>query len=754
MWCNLKRYACCARLLALLGVLVLRPPLLAQDAGTIPPPAPTPAAVNAAPPAAATTPPATADTTPPEKISPGRLRIRAQRQVFSPDSGVYRFYGEVSLTKSDLELHAREMTYDAGQELLLASGDVSLAQNSGQTYRGQALEFHPGTGAWQFREWAATLPPSSLGKPFVGPVYASGEQVTGGASIDLAHSHLTTCDKEHPDYEIVASVVDIYPGDKLIARDVDIDVLGKRLVHLPWLFFFLRNDRPPVMPEFGRNDIEGYFLRTPFQYVLGDNELGTFRLDLTEKRGVGFGLDHFYALGDGTGEAFAYYNPSSSDYTFRLNHDQQLLKTLTLDINLDRKRQSLLPGTPVATSNTMVQLRNTTARTSTVAQYTQNNTDSSYSFQASTLSLKHDLKLGSSSRFSYDGEYRSNSYGASTAVNEELWNHLLYSRQLGFGDLNVRMDQFTDVDGNSNGSGLNRLERLPEATLQIDQTKLGWKVPGRLLLGLGQYRERAGADALSRFLFDWQTTPSLSVTKNTRLNFTAGLRQTAYGDQDISAQYQYRLDVSAQTKLGSLTNNLTYGRQYGTGYSPLYMDTVYPRHAVNENLQLNTSAVKLNLTAGRDLEWKRWYDVALTAEEHAGKHLSLRQNVAFDPNSGNWRDLTNQLDWQQDPRLGLSLITRYNLELRELRSASAQLQWVITPGWRIQWRSNYDGTNFLWNEWLIVRDLHCWEAALRYDSVQDTIGLTLRPKALDSTLIPEVGVGFGNRWTLGTGLAF
>lgn len=739
---NLHRCACCVRLLALLGVLVLRPPLLAQqDAGTVPPPSPTPPAAETAP-------------SEPEKIPAGRMRVRAQRQVFSPDAGVYRFMGNVSLTKSDLELRAQEMVYDAGKELLTASGDVSLTQNDGQTYTGQALEYRPATGAWQFREWEAVLPPSSLGKPFTGPVYASGEAVCGGAHLNLAETHLTTCDREHPDYEIVAGVVDIYPGDKLIARDVDLYVLGKRVLHVPWLFFFLRDDRLPVTPEFGRNDIEGYFLRTPFQYVLSDNHLGAFRLDLTEKRGVGFGLNHFYQLGSGSGEALAYYNPSSGDYRFRLNHDQQLLETLTLDADLDLKRQSLLSGAPVETRNTMVQLRNATERATTVARYTQNTTDSSYSFRTTALSLRHDLKLDDRSRVSYNGEYRSNSYGASTTVNEELWNHLLYNRRLDFGDLNVRMDQFTDLDGNPAGSGLNRLERLPEVMLQVDQARLGWTVPGRLLLGLGQYRERAGNDALPRFLLDWQSTPSLSLTKNTKLNFTAGLRQTAYGDEDISAQYQYRFDASAQTKLGSLVHTLSYARQYGAGFSPLFMDAVYPRHAVNQSLRLDTPSVNFSLTAGRDLEWKRWYDIALTAEERIGKHLSLRQKVAYDPNSGTWRDLTNQIDWQQDPRLGLSLVTRYNLEQRRLRSATAHVQWVINPNWRMQWRSRYDGSRFLWNEWLLVRDLHCWEAALRYDTVQDTFGLTLRPKALDSRLFPEIGIGYNNRWTLGTGVAF
>jgi len=754
----------CTRLVALLGVLACRPALLAQEAvsqETLPTPTPPPAMVAPVlPPAAAPMPPpATVAPSPPPasqetgNVPAGRLRIRAQRQVFSPDAGLYRFYGDVSVTKSDLELDAQEMTYQAGDDTLLASGDVSLKERGGQTYRGKALEYHPRTGKWQFREWSTAFNPAALGRPFVAPIYASGDVAAGSSRLDLTKAQLTTCDKANPDYDIVARTVDIYPGDKLIARDVDLYVLGKRIMHLPWLFFFLRDDRPTEMPTFGRNEFEGYFLRTPFQYVLGPDQVGTFRLDLTEKRGIGLGVDHFYTLGSGSGEAFAYDNPSSGDFALRLNHDQQLLPSLALDINLDRKRQSVLSGTPVETSNTMIQLRNTTDHATTLAQYTQNNTNSTFNLQSTSLSLRQTFQAGDN-KFNYDGEYRRNSYGAAVAENENLWNHLLYTRSLGFGNLNVRMDQYTDMASNTSNFGLNQLERLPEVMLQVDQKKLGWSVPGRLLVGWGEYREQTGKDPLGRFLLDWQATPKLSLTKSTALQFTTGLRQTAYGDQDISAQYQYQFNVSALTKVGSLTHVLSYGLQHGSGFSPLFMDSVYPNSTVTDSLQYLTPSLKLSLTAGRDLQWNRWHDVALTAEEHAGTHLILRQNVSYDPNMARWRDLTNQLDWQQDPRLALSLYTRYNLDQHLLRSATAQLQWHVTPQWQLWWRGNYDGTQFLWNEWLIVRDLHCWEVGLRFDTVNGDVGLTLRPKAIESSLIPEIGFGLNNRWSLGTGVAF
>ena len=742
---SLNRLAYCARFIALLGVLALRPPLLAQEA----------ASQGTAPAPPSVTEPASSPAETTDKVPAGRIRVRAQRQVFSPDAGLYRFYGNVSVTKSDLELHAAEMTYDAGTETILAGGDVSLTANDGQTYRGQALEYHPGTGGWQFHEWSATLSPSALGKPFVAPVYASGDAITGGTRLDLTGTHLTTCDKEHPDYELVARTVDIYPGDKLIARDIDLYVLGKRVLHLPWLFFFLRRNRPPVMPEFGRNEIEGYFARTPFQYVLEPNQLGTFRLDLTEKRGIGLGVDHFYTLGNGSGEAFAYVNPSSGDYALRLNDDRKLFDGLSLNTSFDRKRQSVLPGTPVETSNAMLRLTRATEGANTSVLYTQNNTEGSFSLHAAALALRQDFTAGDN-KVSYSGEYRSNGYGAAAADDQELWNHLLYTRRLGFGDLNVRVDHHTDVDGSAftGDTGLTRLERLPEVTLQVDQARLGWKTPGRLLLGLGEYREKAEEDALPRFLLDWQTTPKLSMTKSTSLQFNAGLRQTVYGDRDVSAQYQYRLDMSAQTKIGSLTHTLSYGLQRGDGFSPLFMDATYPRHAVTDNLQYQTPSLRLTMTAGRDLQWKRWYDIALSAEEHVGEHLSLRQNASYDPNSRTWRELTNQLDWQQDPRLALSLFTRYNLDQRQLRSAVAQLRWTVTPQWQLLWRGNYNGRTFLWNEWMVVRDLHCWEAALHIDSVLHSFGFTLRPKALDRTVIPEIGIGFNNRWTVSTGMAF
>jgi hypothetical protein len=43
---------------------------------------------------------------------------------------------------------------------------------------------------------------------------------------------------------------------------------------------------------------------------------------------------------------------------------------------------------------------------------------------------------------------------------------------------------------------------------------------------------------------------------------------------------------------------------------------------------------------------------------------------------------------------------------------------------------------------------------VRFDSVNHQVGFTLRPKALDSNVIPEIGVGYGDRWNLSLGMQF
>jgi len=683
----------------------------------------------------------------------GRLRITGKRQLFCPALGLYQFFGEVTVTAEHLRLQAAEMSYDAATDTVRASGHVAITPADGQTYYGETLEYRPRAGTWAFRDWTAVLPPALVGSPLTAPLYAAGETMSPGAkgALTLQGAHLTTCNLDEPHYELSAREVELYPGDKLTARDVDLYVHGRRVLHLPWLFFLLGTQQVPIMPEAGRNDLEGYFVRLPYQYLLNADNLGTLRLDLTQKRGVGLGLDHFYTLGSGRGEAFAYLSTGAEDYTLRLNHTQPLPADTTLDLQLQQRLVSNDYTDPTRTTNLLARLQRQTARTSSSLELGANSTDGFFTSAAKQLTLQHTIDTGAGS-LGYSGEYRASRYGTDGTEDADLWHHLRAAHRTGLGELRLNVDQHTDLE--STGYSSVQLERLPELLLLTDNDRLGLKtVPGQLTLGWGRYRERSDTDPVSRTLLGWEATPRLTPWKGSALFLSTGVRQVFYGDADRTAQYSYHADLNAQVQRGNLTATLTYGLQEVAGFSPLYMDTLTDRHAIQQTVRYQAPGLQLTLSGGRDLKWERWQDIALTAEGAPRENLQLRQTLGYDPNTGSWRDAVSQLSWQADARRAVNLRVRYDLEAGRLRDAATQLRWTFGSQWGLQWQAQHDGARFYQHEWLVTRDLHCWEAALHYDITRHAFGVSLRPKGFDTGVVPGFSFGEG-RWDLNVSTSF
>jgi hypothetical protein len=152
---------------------------------------------------------------------------------------------------------------------------VSIHAEDGNTYWGNVLELEVPTRQWRFLEWSVEYPPAFLGQQFIGPVFVGGREVSGLPDrLRARDSHVTTCDLPAPHYLLAAEEVEIIPGDRLIARNIDFIVLGHRVLRLKYFILWLRQRRTPIVPEAGWNDFEGYYLRLLYQYVFDPDNLG------------------------------------------------------------------------------------------------------------------------------------------------------------------------------------------------------------------------------------------------------------------------------------------------------------------------------------------------------------------------------------------------------------------------------------------------------------------------------------------------
>jgi len=693
-------------------------------------------------------------TTPGDASAAHTIHVLSQRQHFSPDVGQYQFVGEVSIEVSTTQITANEVIYDAPQERLEAAGSVVLTRG-GTQYQGERLEYTLKNGSWRFLDWKTTLPAPALDARLTGSLYLHGHDAQDiSAGYRMMQSHLTTCDAEKPHYELVAKQVDIYPGKRLIAHDVDLYILGKRVLHLAWFFLPLNGERPTVLPEAGYNNVEGWFLRIPYQYVLGEHQMGMLRLDLTEKRGIGLGLMHEYDVPGGQGSARLYDSLGSGDYSVLFTHDQHLPLDTTLKLTLEQQRDSVYHDTPLTTNMARAELLRTTTHTATDLTYSTQQLDATTD---STSVLLHHQITQPNDVIQFDSGFYLNTY--LTQATQQLQNHLQWTHKFGVGDTQVRLDDqaFTTSTG-AQILSYSMPQRLPELTFTTDSNRLHLPVLNALPLtatfGWGLYREQANAPALGRSLMDLRLTPFVRTLGATQITMQGELRQTVYGDPSVSAQYLARTDLTAVSKLGKTTNTFQYDRQLNDGYTPLVMDATYPSHRLSDVLQYQTTGFQASLSGGRDLQLNSWNDLNLLLAAQPAKALTLSSQVEYDPNAHQFRDLVSQLAWDDHHALAASLQTRYALDAHSLLTADLALDWKPGP-WRVQWQVGlWGGTSTLYmNRWQVTRDLHCWVAGVYADPISQSYGFIFQPKVFGDLTLPslllggsQTGINSGVNW--------
>ena len=192
----------------------------------------------------------------------------------------------VKLDRDGESIEAPRVVYNRTQKRLLLSGGVRYKDKNGQVIQADQLELDTSDESFEAIEV----------KIESGDFYLTGPICQRAAGqILLQQGYLTPCQKcnqQKPDYAFRASEVLLYPGDRIIARNVWVMIREERVFYLPVLLLYL-NDRKPSF-EFGSDATNGFTLRADLPYVT-DFGLGFSLLRYFENRGWGIGFDQFGA---------------------------------------------------------------------------------------------------------------------------------------------------------------------------------------------------------------------------------------------------------------------------------------------------------------------------------------------------------------------------------------------------------------------------------------------------------------------------
>ena len=191
-------------------------------------------------------------------------------------------YGEVKLTSDYAEVETETKKAYARGHVMILRGDQLSARGEEVTY--------------DFENDRAQFP---NGKIVDWPWFAEGEKIDQleKGKIKIEQGGVTTCDLERPHYQLRAKQVTIHTGDKMIARNVSLYILGRKVFWWPYLVIPLeRFVESPFQIQPGYSSQNGAYILTSKGFSITKWLWGKWHADWRAKRGFAGGIDLGYSL--------------------------------------------------------------------------------------------------------------------------------------------------------------------------------------------------------------------------------------------------------------------------------------------------------------------------------------------------------------------------------------------------------------------------------------------------------------------------
>jgi lipopolysaccharide assembly outer membrane protein LptD (OstA) len=621
--------------------------------------------------------------------------------------GVVIAEGNVRLRYNGYVVTCDRATWDRRKRVVTFESHVIL-NTGGQTIYAEYVHVDARTNEFAAREGRTVIPPDLVGTQILQPVRLSGETVSRtGRNFNATNGVFTTCDFPDPHYKVGFRQADLIPNDRLVLRDAVIYRYEKPILRVKYLVVPIRDDiRYSYLPQVGRTNEEGWFVKAAVGYALGKFLPGLLRIDVMQKKGIGLGFDQAYRSGANAAGAVALYslndqNNNVHNWNGRVNHQQYLGDTLAT-VSTDFQRNSYQSITPQSqTSNTNLALARTTAARTTNVSLSYNNSDYSTTRTDTTAYTISDTeKFGQTGNLTFrlNGSDNTSQYNgsdtspSSTTGRQEQTADIRATGKVGIfdADLTANKSLLLRQKGTSNSGGLfSGTQKLPDFLLSTDADRLGGflrTAPLRFSFGYGRFLESVssfvdGATVFrpvttARALFAAETSqdPNIPLTRGGGLSFSygGGFRQAVY--REDAAQYVLTARSTVRQRLGGTSNlnfNYNYVRPYGGTPPDFRLDQTGSINNVAAGLTVDSYRTRLSLLTGYDIE-RAGADVAPGFKKNPWQNLSgqlafrpspifqTRFTAAYDFNTGQLLDATNRIRLRGRNNSALDTSLRYD----------------------------------------------------------------------------------------------
>lgn len=614
--------------------------------------------------------------------TPGVMHLTADYLEYDRGTGRVVLKGGGYVVQEDLELWADGLEVEMGSGRFYAAGKVRFRRPT-EDLKGESLDY-----SYKLREGEMTDVVT-----WRGPNKVVAKKIAiQPAKLEATDLYTTSCDHDPPHYKVSARRGVLYPGDALILERAALNVKGKTLLRWPRYKANLKkanNSRFFLRP--GWSQSRGFTVDSSYDFYFSDSEYGRILYNGTSDAGGSGGVAYRYGVGkDASGDV-------------RLFHNETRVR------NQNALRSNFLDQT------------------------------------SSSASWSHRHKLSEKSNVSFNSNYTTNDVPG-LGDNEELNVGVTFDQQVPDWNLRMQVQRRIDADGSKFTLDDQQpfVNQSPVLSFQkIAPLRFGRGFEMRVDGLWGRYAERATAGPIAavnkgelnlrlagpaieagRTVLRWTFDEKLNWYSNgdKRDYYALTLNgQTPMG-KEFEASYNYtlqresgqtpfaRLDQLADAQIVSLFLRQRKGNIFNATWLELSRDLdrgIYTRAASNLFWH-SPGGVRTPWSFGLNFGYEFKGDRELS-------DLSLRSistNTRFGRN--NWRH---------------QLITNYDKTTGKLASFSTGSDFRLDEKWRVQLLTNWGRGGIRGDlernrlALALTRDLHAWEAKLRWDVEQKEVFL-------------------------------
>ncbi len=641
------------------------------------------------------------------------------RRKVTASGGIHAKYKGYDLFGSTLE-------GDLDTEIFTLTGDVKVI-GLDAVVTGLKVTINMKDRTFIAEESKTLLRPSFLQGRVKDNLYIRGAKTFG--SRKEIHSHdggLTSCNLEHPHFEIISDKTDIRPERRIILRKVGLNLFGRTLVKLPYLVIPLDRRGERFLPDIGQSQDEGYYIKFKYPIPLkGNSNFLDARLEYMSKLGLGLGANLTYEIRDMSGE-LRVWGLTGQNRTFEVsNQHRQKLGSLNVTINNNIQRQSYLASPENTLINTQVQLGLANRFGQTNLNYYRNsNQGSSFNYLQQTLSLLDSRSWGSRTRSEVTLTYGNNAsaYTAGDTIKrEQLDVQVRGTHELKQGSIELEYQRSIPIGEVENFFGAP--DRTPVLSFRTDAIRLfgpRWsQLPIQANFSVGEYGNPGPANSrLGRGSIELQFAKNV-IAKRWNLDFGGTYKQGIYSDD--TAQYSTGFNGAVRYGLGPKTSaNVRYNFLEPHGSTPFDFDRTGRYNLASIDLSFEpVRNFLIGTQTGYDFRLEQeqqtaWQSLGVRSEWTPAKWFSLRSLSTYDTFNKNWSNV--RLDMSYNPgatRVGIG--ARYDGFRHTWGNVNLFVDGFKMGRLKVSSLLAYNGylKQFEARHFAFTYDLHCAEAMLQ-----------------------------------------